>query len=75
MGRYWKKHPRKDLEVLLQAFADAGWEVLDPPTYYTVRCPCGAHQRWIHLTPSGSRYAQNALAWLHRQPCYPKEEA
>ncbi|WP_409494952.1 hypothetical protein [Amycolatopsis sp. cmx-11-12] len=43
---------------------------MDPPTYYTVRCPCGQHQRWIHLTPSGSNYGKNALSWLLRQPCY-----
>lgn len=72
MGRYWKKHPRKDLESLLGEFHDAGWRIIDPPRYYTVRCPCGRHQRSIHLTPSDPKYAQNALRWLYRQQCYPE---
>jgi hypothetical protein len=69
-GRYWSKHPKKELEALLGEFHDAGWRIEDPPVYYHVLCPCGNHQRWIHLTPSGSRYVRNALAWLYRQPCY-----
>jgi len=68
---YWRKHPKKELEDVLNLFHQAGWAVLDPPTYYTVRCPCGAHQRWVHLTPSGVNYGKNAVAWLRRQPCYP----
>lgn len=67
---YWKKHPKKDLEAVLDEFDAAGWRVDDPPTYYRVRCPCGDHMRWIHLTPSSRNYAGNALRWLYRQPCY-----
>lgn len=69
---YWKRHPRKELEAVLQAFHEAGWRITDPPTYYTVRCPCGTHYRWIHLTPSGANYGRDALQWLKRQPCTPK---
>lgn len=72
MGRYWKKHPRKELESLLGEFYEAGWRIEDPPTYYHVFCPCGDHHRWIHLTPSDPKYAQNTLRWLYRQPCYGK---
>ena len=71
MGRYWKKHPRKDMEALLGEFHEADWRIYDPPTYYQVLCPCGLHKRWIHLTPSDPNYAKNALRWLYRQPCYP----
>lgn len=67
---YWKKHPRKDLQAVLGEFHEAGWTIRDPPKYYRVRCPCGMHQRWIALTPSGNDYARNALRWLYRQPCY-----
>lgn len=66
---YWRK-AKKDVEVILVAFDAAGWTVLDPPKYYTVRCPCGHHQRWIHLTPSDPDYGRNAIAWLHRQDCF-----
>jgi len=70
-GRHWKKHPRKEIEALLGEFCEADWRVEDPPTYYRVKCPCGDHQRSIHLTPSDPNYAKNALRWLYRQPCYP----
>jgi hypothetical protein len=70
---YWRKHPRKELEAVLNHFHQAGWTILDPPTYYAVRCPCGLHKRWIHLTPSDPNYGKRALAWLQRQPCYQVE--
>jgi hypothetical protein len=67
---YWKRHPDKELEALLGEFHLAGWRIIDPPTYYQVRCPCGDHKRSIHLTPSNRNYVRNALKWLYRQPCY-----
>ena len=71
---YWKKHRREDIEAVLEAFDAAGWRVQNPPTFYRVLCPCGDHQRSIHLTPSGTNYGRNALMWLYRQPCYPQTE-
>lgn len=73
-GRYWRRHPKKHLEALLGEFHEAGWTIEDPPTYYRVFCPCGNHKRWIHLTPSGTNYAKNALRWLYRQECYRRKE-
>jgi len=73
-GRYWKKPSRKEVADLLDEFHAAGWRILDPPKYYTVRCPCGGHQRQVHLTPSTSKYCKNVLKWLHRQPCYRTKE-
>lgn len=73
MARGWKKAARKEIEELLRKYNAAGWTIEDPPKYYTVRCPCGRHQRWIHLTPSGGNYVRNALAWLYRQECSKKE--
>ncbi|RCW43117.1 hypothetical protein DFQ14_1074 [Halopolyspora algeriensis] len=66
---YWKKHPRKDLEEVLEVYDQHGWRVEDPPKYYRVKCPCGDHQRSIHLTPSNPNYGKQALQWLYRQPC------
>jgi hypothetical protein len=66
---YWIK-ARKDIEAVLEHFHQAGWRITDPPKYYTVKCPCGKHKRWIHRTPSDPNYPKNALAWLERQPCY-----
>jgi hypothetical protein len=70
---YWKRHPKKELEALLGEFHEAGWAIDDPPRYYRVRCPCGQHYRWVHLTPSSANYVRNALQWLYRQPCYKGE--
>ncbi|AZI58881.1 hypothetical protein EH165_12765 [Nakamurella antarctica] len=70
---YWRKHQKKELELLLQKFDDAGWTIEDPLKYYSVKCPCGDHRRWIHLTPSGNNYAKDALGWLERQPCHPSK--
>lgn len=58
-GRYWRQHPKKELEELLQVFHQAGWRIAE---------------RWIHLTPSGANYARNALMWLMRQECSLEEE-
>ncbi len=73
-GRYWKKHPRKELEAVLQTFHKRGWSIEDPPTYYKVKCPCGRHMRWVHLTPSDPYYVTNTRKWLERQPCMMEEE-
>lgn len=71
MGRYWKKHPNKELEALLAEFDEAGWRIIDPPTYYKVYCPCPLkHKRTVHLTPSNPKYILETRLWLHRQPCY-----
>lgn len=71
----WAKHPKKELQSLLKEFDEAGWRIQDPPKYYKVYCPCGAHKRTIHLTPSDPNYTLNASKWLHRQECYTQEGA
>lgn len=63
---YWKKHPRKDLERILERFHELGWTIDDPSTYYRLTCPCGLHLRWFHLTPSNPNYGNQALQWAKR---------
>lgn len=63
---YWKRHPRKDLERVLEEFHLRGWRIENPPKYYKVMCPCGSHYRWIHLTPSSPYYGGHALTWAKR---------
>lgn len=70
MGRYWEKHPKKELEALLGEFHDAAWRIISPGRYYKVRCPCGKHQRTVHISPSNPNYARDTLKWLYRQSCY-----
>lgn len=66
---YWRRHPKKDGQALLEWFDDHGWKIGNPPTYYTVRCPCGDHQRQIKLTPSDPNFWKNAQKWAQRQSC------
>lgn len=71
MGRYWRRHPKKDLEALIGEFHEAGWRIIDPPLYYKVYCPCPLkHKTTIHLTPSSRDYAQHKLQWLYHHTCY-----
>lgn len=69
-GRYWDKHPKKELDAVLGEYADARWRIERAKGYYRVYCPCGKHMRSIHLSPSDPNYVKNALGWLYRQPCY-----
>lgn len=70
----WKKHPKKDLERILQVFDRHGYTILDPPTYYTLRCPCGQHQRQLHLTPSSPYHGNQALRWAMKLPCWTQKD-
>ncbi len=71
---YWKKHPNKDLEKVLRVFDRHGYTIKDPPTYYTLRCPCGQHQRQLHLTPSSPYHGNHALKWAMRLSCWTSQE-
>jgi len=71
---YWKRHQKKEIEKLLREFDALGWRILDPPTYYQVRCSCGLHKRSIHLTPSDPNYVRNVRQWLERQNCPGRKE-
>lgn len=63
---YWKRHPKKELQAVLEVFSAQGWTIENPPKYYKVLCPCGNHYRWIHLTPSNPYYGFQALQWARR---------
>ncbi len=63
------KHPIKDLEALLKEAERKGWQV-KKTVYYRLRCPCGKHQTWIHLTPSNPRYVQEKRQKLQRTGCW-----
>jgi transposase len=69
----WKKHPRKELEAVLEELAEHGWTIIDPPKYYSVRCPCGDHQRQVHLTPRKKHHGNNVLQWARNLPCWKEE--
>lgn len=58
------RHPKKDLEAVLRDGEAKGWEVAKTRKYYRMRCPCGSHQKTVHLTPSDPNYRQNLVGWL-----------
>jgi hypothetical protein len=63
------KHQVKELEAVLREVEQRGWRV-DKPNYFRLLCPCGKHQRRVHLTPSNPNYELNLRKWLERQPCW-----
>jgi hypothetical protein len=66
------KHQVKELEAVLKEAERKDWTVDRPsPTgYFRLRCPCGKHQRHVHLTPSNPRYELNLRKWLDRTGCW-----
>lgn len=71
---YWKRHPKKDLQKVLELLHHHGYKIADPPKYYSVRCPCGEHQRQVHLTPSNPNYGKDVLRWAQRWSCWRDNE-
>lgn len=64
------RHQDKDIENVLRSAEQQGWRVKKGRTYFRLRCPCGRHQKWVHVTPSGSNYLKNLLALLNRSTCF-----
>lgn len=55
------RHPRKDLEKLIQTAEDQGWTFTKGNRYYKGRCPCGKCMETVSLTPSNPNFAKNKL--------------
>ena len=68
------KHPRKDLEAVLREAEGKGWRVTKGKGYYKMLCPCGRHQKSVHLTPSDPDYRRHLLGQLRRATCWDEEE-
>jgi hypothetical protein len=69
------RHPKKELEQLLRDVESHGWTVAKGQGYYRARCPCGAHQRSVQLSPSNPLAERNLRAWFTRQTCWDQEVA
>ena len=68
------RHPVKELETVLKEAEEQGWRVDGGGnTYFRLRCPCGKHMRWVHLTPSGTNYVRDLLGWLRRTGCWKED--
>lgn len=65
------RHPRTDLEQVLQMAEARNWRVERGSKYYRLLCPCeGMHMKSVHLTPSDPKYRRNLLSWLSRCACW-----
>lgn len=64
------KHPVKELEALLREAESKGWSVDKGKGYFRLRCPCGKHQTWVHLTPSNPHYEQEKRKKLQGTGCW-----
>ena len=66
-----RRHPNKDIEIVLVDAEAHGWTVTPGPKYWKLFCTCpGKHKKWVHLTPSNPNYVNNLASWLRRQPCW-----
>lgn len=63
------KHKVKELEAILAEAESKGWRV-EKTKYFRLRCPCGKHQTWVHLTPSNPNYAQEKRQKLQSTGCW-----
>ncbi len=66
------RHPDKDIERLLREAEAKGWVFWQGGRYPRGRCPCGRHQRTVHLTP-GRAYLRNLSAWFRRLDSWEEE--
>jgi len=67
------RHQDKDIEAFLRDLEKHGWSVSKGKKYYKARCPCGEHQKGVHLTPSGRKYLKNSKKYLARNTCWEGE--
>src|SRR6266487_434562 len=65
-----QKHKVKELEALLAEAESKGWRVDKKTLYFRLRCPCGKHMTWVHLTPSNPKYEQEKRQKLQGTGCW-----
>jgi hypothetical protein len=64
------RHQIKELEELLTEAERKGWRVDRRSRYFRLRCPCGKHMTWVHLTPSNPRYTLERRQYLQGTGCW-----
>lgn len=74
-----RRHPTKDGRDAIDKLKAIGWSVDDDTKgYFKLRCPCGNHLAWLHLTPSNPNYFKERIAHCRRtcsNPSSPVEGA
>ena len=69
-----QRHPNKVLEGVIREAERHGWARSRGKGYFKLQCSCGAHRKWVALTPSNANYGKNLLHWLKRT-CWPPESS
>ncbi len=58
-----RRHPQKEGRDAIKALKAIGWTVdSDTKGYFKLRCPCGKHLAWLHLTPSNPNYFRERVS-------------
>lgn len=67
------RHPRKELEAVLEEAEGQGWRVEKGRKYFKMWCSCPQkHKKTVKLTPSDSNYKRNLMGELRRATCWEK---
>lgn len=67
------RHPKKELEAVLQEAERQGWIPKRGKKYFKMYCPCpGKHIKTVKLSPSDPNYTQHLLGQLSRATCWEK---
>lgn len=61
---------KKEIEEFLRRLEAQGWTVTRGKKYYMARCPCGDHQKTVHLSPSNPYYLKNTIKLVARETCW-----
>lgn len=65
------QHTRKNLEKVLLLAELQGWTVTKSgKQHFKMKCPCGAHLKWVSSTPSDPNYERNLRRELVRKTCW-----
>lgn len=64
------RHTDKDIEAFLRKLEAQDWVVEKGKKYYKARCPCGDHQKTIHVSPSNPNYLKNTSKLVARETCW-----
>ncbi|QCR43420.1 hypothetical protein C1N91_07535 [Curtobacterium sp. SGAir0471] len=68
------RHPDKDVEKFLRdAEENHHWKFTKGKKYFKGKCPCGAHLKTVHLTPSNPNYLTNLRHYFARLDCWTQE--